>query len=174
MSQPKGRLVASKSSLQKLQDAVVGIVKGVVRDPVGSAGKAVHQAKGTFAVGKAVAGQVARSATAKASGPKDAPAPAPTPTPTPSAASPADPERDVVITPADVARVVEKKSPAEKAATKKAPAKKAPVKKAAASPSGKLPPRKAPADEVSAKKAPAKKAPAKKAPAKKSAGGSDS
>jgi hypothetical protein len=172
MSQPKGRLVASKSSLQKLQDAVVGIVKGVVRDPVGSAGKAVHQAKGTFAVGKAVAGQVARSATAKASGAKNAPAP--TPTPTPSAASPADPERDVVITPADVARVVEKKSPAEKAATKKAPAKKAPVKKAAASPSGKLPPRKAPADEVSAKKTPAKKAPAKKAPAKKSAGGSDS
>jgi hypothetical protein len=170
MSQPKGRLVASKSSLQKLQDAVVGTVKGVVKDPVGSAGKAVQQAKGTFAVGKAVAGQVARSATARANGAKGTRAPGParttvTPTTTSSPAPAAAPERDVVITPADVARVVEKKSPAEKAAAKKAPAKKAPAKKApakkaASSPSGKLPPPKAP--------------PAKKAPAKKSAGDGDS
>ena len=153
--------MASKSPLQKLQDAVVGTVKGVVKDPVGSAGKAVHQAKGTFAVGKAVAGQVARSATAKATGARNAQAPAParttvTPRPSPPAAPAA--ERDVVITPADVARVVEKKSPTEKAAAKKAPAKKAPAKKAASSPSGKLPPR---------------KAPTKKAPAKKSAGDGD-
>jgi hypothetical protein len=148
-----------------LQDAVVGTVKGVVKDPVGSAGKAVQQAKGTFAVGKAVAGQVARSATARANGAKSTRAPGParttiTPTTTSSPAPAAAPERDVVITPADVARVVEKKSPAEKAAAKKAPAKKAPAKKAASSPSGKLPPPKAP--------------PAKKAPAKKSAGDGDS
>ena len=125
MSQPKGRLVASKSSLQKLQDAVVGTVKGVVKDPAGSAGKAVHQAKGAFAVGKAVAGHVAHTVTERVMGSTDAPAPAPTPAPV------AAPPRDVVITPSDVARVVEKKSPAEKAATKKPPAKKAPAKKSA-------------------------------------------
>ena len=159
MSQPKGRLVASKSSLQKLQDAVVGTVKGVVKDPVGSAGKAVQQAKGTFVLGKTVAVQVTRSATGRTAPPPSAftvkSEPAPTPPATPAPRSPAHD----VVTPSDVARVVEKKSPAEKAAAKKAPAKKAPATKAASSPSGKLPPRKAPA-----KKAPTPKAPAEKSP----------
>jgi hypothetical protein len=58
--------VASKSPLHKLQNAVVGTVKGVVKDPVGTAGKAVQQAKGTFALGKMVAGQVTRAAAHKA------------------------------------------------------------------------------------------------------------
>jgi hypothetical protein len=151
--------MASKSPLQKLQDVVVGTVRGVVKDPVGSAGKAARQAKGTFAVGKMIVGHVARSATARATGSRTAPAPKATTPPAPAPA--AAPRRDVVITPADVARVVEKKSPVEKVAAKKAPAKKAPVKKAASSPSGKLPPR------------PAKKAPAKKS-AKKSAGDGES
>ena len=147
--------MAEKSPLQKIQDTVVGTVKGVVKDPVGAAGKAAEQAKGAFALGKVVAGQVTKTAAAKVTGgssrlapappktpaPVEKPAPEPTPKPAPKAAS---------VTPIDVARVAAKKAPA-----KKAPAKKAPAKKA--SPSGKLPPRKAPA-----KKAPAKKAPAKK------------
>ena len=114
--------MASKSPLQKLQNVVVG-----------SAGKAVQTARGGLALGRTVAGQVTRTATARATGP----AKAPTPTADPAPAT----ERDVVVTPATVARVVEKKSPAEKAAAKKAAAKKAPAKKAS-SPSGKLPPRK--------------------------------
>ena len=124
--------MASKSPLQKLQNVVVG-----------TAGKAVQTARGGLALGRTVAGQVTRTAIARATGPGKAPTP------------PADPapatERDVVVTPATVARVVEKKSPAEKAAAEKAAAKKAAAKKAAAkkapakkasSPSGKLPPRK--------------------------------
>jgi hypothetical protein len=127
MRRPKGTLVASKSPLQKLQNVVVG-----------SAGKAVQTARGGLALGRTVAGQVTRTAIARATGPGKAP----TPTADPAPAT----ERDVVVTPATVARVVEKKSPAEKAAAEKAAAKKAAAKKApakkASSPSGKLPPRK--------------------------------
>ncbi|MEP9365054.1 hypothetical protein ABLE68_18970 [Nocardioides sp. CN2-186] len=134
--------MASKSSIQKLQDLVVGTVKGVVHDPAGSAGKAVQQAKGTFAIGREMAGQVARSAThraVKTTGTVAAFVPSPRPE-----AEPAAPlvEKPTIGTPADVAKVVEKKSPTEKAAVRKAPAKKAPAKKAPSSPSAKLPPRK--------------------------------
>ena len=48
----------ANNPLQKLQDAVVGTVKGAVRHPVGTAGKAVSQAKETVAVGRTVAEQV--------------------------------------------------------------------------------------------------------------------
>lgn len=177
--------MASKSPLHKLQDAVVGTVKGVVKDPVGAAGKAVQQAKGTFALGKMVAGQVTRAAAHKAghqaghqagraaAGAAGAAATVTEMIPKPRQAEPArtpapgQPEKPVEVTPADIARVVEKKSPAEKSAAtkpaaKKASAKKAPAKKA--TPSAKLPAKKAPA-----KKAPAKKAPAKKTAAKKTA-----
>lgn len=44
--------------LHKLQDAVVGTVKDAVKDPVGTAGKAVTQARETVAVGRTVAGHV--------------------------------------------------------------------------------------------------------------------
>lgn len=145
--------MAQKSPLQKIQDTVVGTVKGVVKDPVGAAGKAAEQAKGAFALGKMVAGQVTKTAAGKVSGTSTRPAPpapasvpapvakpAPKPAPKP-AAKPAE------VTPIDVARVAAKKAPAKKAPAKKATAKKAPAKKA--SPSGKLPPRKAPAKKTS-------------------------
>jgi hypothetical protein len=48
----------ANNPLQKLQDAVVGTVKDAVRHPVGTAGKAVSQAKETVAVGRTVAEQV--------------------------------------------------------------------------------------------------------------------
>lgn len=54
--------VASKSPLHKLQDTVVGTVKAAIADPVGTAGKAVGQARGTVALGRSVAGQVGKSA----------------------------------------------------------------------------------------------------------------
>jgi hypothetical protein len=181
--------VASKSPLQKLQDAVLGTVKGAVSDPVGTAGKAVQQAKGTIALGRMVAGQVTHKAADLAShrggrGASEATATAARVVPTPrteTAQKPTVPqptvpqpsaETPVEVTPSDVARVVAKKSPAEKAAARgaaarKATAAKAPATKAASSPSAKLPVRKAPAKKATATKAPATKAPAKKAPAKK-------
>ena len=54
--------VASKSPLHKLQDTVVGTVKAVISDPVGTAGKAVEQARGTVTLGRSVAGHVGKSA----------------------------------------------------------------------------------------------------------------
>src|SRR5262249_13675379 len=131
---------------------VVGTVRGVAKDPIGTA-------KGTIALGRAVAGQVAGQVTRtirdRVGGGSSPATRAPGPVPVP--------DKSAEVTPADVARVVEKKpaakqrpagktTPAKKAPPKKAAAKKAPAKKA--TPSGKLP----------AKKAPAKKAPAKKAP----------
>ena len=183
--------MASKSPLQKLQDAVLGTVKGAVSDPVGTAGKAVQQAKGTIALGRMVAGQVTHKAADLAShrggrGASEATATAarvvPTPrtetaqkptAPQPTAPQPSA-ETPVEVTPSDVARVVAKKSPAEKAAARgatarKATAAKAPATKAASSPSAKLPVRKAAATKAAATKAPATKAPATKAPATKAA-----
>lgn len=134
--------MASKSSIQKLQDLVVGTVKGVVHDPVGSAGRAVQQAKGTFAIGKEKAGQVTRSATQRAVRTTGSVASF-VPSPRPEAVPPQPLiEKPAVVTPADVAKVVEKKGPTEKAAVRTVPAKKAPAKKPASSPSAKLPPRK--------------------------------
>lgn len=60
--------MASKSPLQKLQHAVVDTVKGAVADPVGTAGKAVQQARGTIALGKSVAGQVSKGAAGAVTG----------------------------------------------------------------------------------------------------------
>ena len=54
--------MATKSPLHKLQDTVVGTVKAAFADPVGTAGKAVEQARGTVSLGRSVAGQVGKSA----------------------------------------------------------------------------------------------------------------
>jgi hypothetical protein len=155
--------VATRSPLQKIQDVVVGTVRSAVTHPVDTAGKAVHQVRGTFALGRSVAGAATKSAThraASAAGSVATRVPGVgSPTVQPSAPVPG-PDQPVEASPADVARIVEKKAPAaKKAPARKAPAGKAPATKAASSPGAKLP----------AKKAPAKKAPAKKTPAKKTA-----
>ena len=137
--------MAPKSPIQKIQDTVVGTVKGVIKDPAGAAGKAAEQAKGAITVGRMIAGSVAKTATDRVTGASSrrpaTPAPAPAVEP---AAAPA--EQVAEVTPIDVARVVAKKAPAKKAPAKKAAAKKAPAKKAAAkkaaTPSAKLPPKK--------------------------------
>lgn len=54
--------MARKSPLSKLQESVVGTVKGAITHPVESAEKAVEQAKGTISLGKMVAGQVTKTA----------------------------------------------------------------------------------------------------------------
>src|SRR5262245_38559078 len=129
--------MAEKSSLQKIQDTVVDTVKGVVNDPAGAASKAAEQAKGAFALGKMVAGQVTKTAAdkfAEVSGLRPPPVPPREPDPEPEPAA---------VTPIDVARVAAKKAP---------PPRKAPVKKAP-------PPKKStPSAKLPAKKAPAKKA----------------
>ena len=118
--------MAEKSPLQKIQDTVVGTVKGVVKDPVGAAGKAAEQAKGAFALGKMVAGQVTKTAAGKVSGTSTRPAPpAPASVPAPVAKPAPKPAAKPEVTPIDVARVAAKKAPAKKAPAKKAPAKKA-------------------------------------------------
>src|SRR6478609_6284137 len=129
-----------KSPIEKIQDAVADVVRGVVTDPEGSARKAADQVRGVLSLGFMVVGQVAQTIAERLMQ---------SPEPPPSAPKPPVVDREQP-TPADVARVVEMKPPAKKAPAKKAPAKKA----GSATPSGKLP----------AKKAPAKKAPAKKAP----------
>ncbi len=129
-SRSKGNLVADKSPLHKLQKSVVGTVKGVVRHPVGSAGWAVQQAKGTVALGRSVAGQVARTATQRAGRrPGTVPSPMPAPAPPPAPAPEKTAEKTPEATPADLARMVAKKAPAKKAPAKKAPAKKAPPRR---------------------------------------------
>jgi hypothetical protein len=134
-----------KSPIEKVQDAVADVVRGVVADPEGSARKAADQVRGVLSLGFMVVGQAAQTIAGRLMQAPETP---------PSAPKPPIVEREQP-TPADVARVVEMKPPPKKAPAKKAPAKKAPAKKAgSATPSGKLP----------AKKPPAKKAPAKKAP----------
>jgi hypothetical protein len=143
--------MARKSALEKLQETVVDTVRGVAKDPVGTA-------KGTIALGRMAAGEVvgrvSRIVRDRVGGTPSAP-------PTPAPAHDREPDGPVEVTPADVARVVEKKPPAKKAPAKKTAAKTATAK---STPSGKLPAKKA-----AAKKAPAKKSPAKKSPAKKTA-----
>jgi hypothetical protein len=123
----------SKSALEKLQETIVGTARAVAKDPVGTA-------KGTFALGKAVAeqvaGQVSRTIRDRVGGGSQ---PAPS-APGPVLKAEPTPEKPVEVTPADVARVVEKKPAAKKAPPKKAPPKKAPAKKS--TPSAKLPPKK--------------------------------
>jgi hypothetical protein len=142
-----------KNPLDKLVDAATGALK----DPVGAAGKAVEQAKGTAAVGRMVAGQVGRAALGKAT------EAAGVVTSRVPGRPPSNAQRTTSTSPKPGTE--EKPAPAEKApagtatkAARKSPAKKAPAKKTA---------KKAPVKKA-AKKAPAKKA-AKKAPAKKAA-----
>jgi hypothetical protein len=133
-----------KSALDKLQETVVDTARGVAKDPIGTA-------KGAIALGRTVVGQVTGQVTRTLRdrvGGGSPPAPkAPGPVPTP------EPVKSAEVTPADVARVVEKKPAAKKAPAKKAPPrKKAPAKKA--TPSDKLPPKKkAPEQTVPEKKA---------------------
>src|SRR6188472_3224784 len=128
--------MSEKSPLEKFQDAVAEVIRGVAADPVGAAGKAAQQARGILSLGLMVVGQVSQTLADKLQQ---------APTPPPSAPKPPIVDRDQP-TPADVARVVElktaKKAPAKKAPAKKAPAKKAPAKKTSATPSGQLPPTK--------------------------------
>ncbi len=140
-------------------DKLVDVATGALKDPVGTAGKAVEQAKETAAVGRMVAGQVGRAAVSKAGDAAGAvtgrvsrrtSSDAPRATP-PRPAEP-DEARPAKKAPA---KKTAKKSPAKKTAkrTTKKTAKKSPAKKTAKK-----------AVKKTAKKAPAKKAPAKKTP----------
>jgi hypothetical protein len=144
----------ANNPLQKLQDAVVGTVKDAVRHPVGTAGKAVSQAKETVAVGRTVAeqvvggvvGGVASGVAARvgrvARGAAGTPAESAAETAADTAANivgdvvdkatggaGSDAEAPAAPTPIDEAPT--KKAAAEKAAAKKAAAKKAATKAAA-------------------------------------------
>jgi hypothetical protein len=172
--------VASKNPLGKLKDVALG----TLLHPVGTAGKAVDQARGTAALGRTVAGQVTRTAASVAAGTvgglakrggasETEPASGtrgdqPNLRPVPSVNEPAhstgptavaDPAAESTKNHGDLLGPVV--DAATKAPAKKTPAKKAPAKKAAA--------KKAPAEEAPAKKAAAAKAPAKKTPTKKTA-----
>lgn len=112
--------MASKSPLQKLQDAVVDTVKGAVADPVGTAGKAVQQARGTIALGRSVAGQVSKGAagavTSRLHGHRSG-APA-----APAAGSTAAPERPAAPAPtAPAAKATPKATPRKTPTPTKAP-----------------------------------------------------
>lgn len=150
--------MAGKSPIQKLQEAVVDAVSGVVADPKGSVGKAAGQVRGVVSLGLTVAGHVAGHVADRLAGGHQAPPPYAGGRPDLRVAEPSTSAAEAdepVVTPSDVARVVAKKAPPRKRAA------------APSTPSDKLPPRKAPAKKAPAKKAPAKKAPAKKAAAKK-------
>jgi hypothetical protein len=187
--------VARTNPLGKIKDVALG----TLRHPVGTAGKAVEQAKGTAAIGRMVAGQVTRAAASvavgtvggvakRATGSGTAPA-APTPAsaratrgdqpnlrPVPSVNEPAH-------TPATPARRTRKAAQpvAPSVAQPAAESMKnhgdqlEPVKKAVKqTPAKKAPATKtaapeAPAAKKAAAKTPAKKTPAKKTPAKKTA-----
>jgi hypothetical protein len=147
--------MARKSTFEKLQETVVDTVRGAAKDPVGTVR---GTARGTLALGRMAAGEVVGRVTRivrdRVGGtPLTTPAPdqprEPAPAPEPATEPP--------VTPADVARVVEKK-PARKAPAKKAPAKKTPAK---STPSGRLPAKKAAAKTPAAKTPAAKKAAAK-------------
>ncbi len=167
--------MARKNPLGKLVDTAVDALK----NPVGTAGKVVDQARGTASLGKLAAEQVTKAAAStalgtvgavaeragvtrrKSSGRTDEAASPPTSPadlrPVPPVNEPAHPPVDETGTrPGPVASTTARKAPAKKA-DGSTPAKKAPAKKA-------------PAKKAPAKKAPAKKAPAKKAAAKKATG----
>ncbi|HEU5036338.1 MAG TPA: hypothetical protein VFT70_05000 [Nocardioides sp.] len=122
--------MATKSPLQKLQHTVVGTVKAITH-PVGTAGKAVEQARGTVSLGRTVAGQVGKTAVGAVTSRLGHGGPA----------TPAKVQEVVPESPASLRSVPEtpvtQTPPAKKPAAKKAPAKNAPAKKA--------PPKKAPA-----------------------------
>ena len=145
--------MARKSTFEKLQETVVDTVRGVAQDPVGTA---KGTARGSIALGRLAAGEVlgrvSRIVRDRIGG-----AQPPAPAPAPDARREAESATEQPVTPADVARVVEKKTPAKKAPAKKAPAKKSAAKKA--------PAKKAPAKSTPSGRLPAKKA-ATKAPTK--------
>jgi len=157
--------VAPKNPLSRL----VGTAVHTAKDPVGTAGKVVGQAKETVSWVVTLAEQLTRSAVdvlerATGRGPDR----------TAGVSTPLRPVPDVneagrpvdVPEPTEPAGPVEPSEPAEAAATKSA-AKKAPATKASAK---RATAKKAPAKKAPGKKATAKKAPAKKAPAKKASG----
>jgi hypothetical protein len=118
--------VARKSPLSKLQESVVGTVKGAISHPVESAEKAVEQAKGRLSLGKMVAGQVTKTAAGAVTsrlGHRGG---------TPSApVRPSDePLRAVPDTPSAPAAAA-KPAPAKPAPAKSTPAKSTPAKTAA-------------------------------------------
>ena len=179
--------MARKNPLGKIKDAAFDTLK----HPVGTAEKAVGQAGRTAAVGRMVAGQVARTAVEKASEgieavvtiaarghgrpvstglrpvpPVEEPASSPVPDPdAPAAGAKRTSAPKVAATKMPATKVPAKKAAIKKAA-KKAPAKKAAAKKAVADAT----PEVTPADVAKniAKKTPATKTPAKTA-AKKTA-----
>src|SRR4051794_30545247 len=175
----EGRHVARTKPLGMIKDVTLG----TLLHPVGTAGKAVEQAKGTAEIGRLVAGQVARTAASAAvgtvgglarraggsgaAGPTpstpatgrstrgDEPNLRPVPTVNEPAHTPAPaPRRSKEASRESIKNHGDQLEPVTKAA-KKVPAKKTPAKKSAEAPV--------------AKKAPAKKTRAKKA-AKKTAG----
>jgi hypothetical protein len=184
--------VASKNPLGKIKDVALG----TLLHPVGTAGKAVDQARGTAALGRTVAGQVTRTAASVAAGTvgglakragggasETQPASGtrgdePNLRPVPSVNEPAhstgpravaDPAAESTKNHGDLLAPVAdvaKKAPTKKAPAKKAPAENASAKKAAAD---KTAANEASAKKATAKKAAAKKAPADEAPAKKAA-----
>jgi hypothetical protein len=150
-------------------DKLVSAATGALKDPVGTAGKAVEQAKETAAVGRMVAGQVGRAAFSKATeaaGAVTSRVPGRTSSDAPRAAAPPveKPAREEQPSAPEPAA---KKAPAKKTPAKKTPAKKTPAKKTTAKKSTKKAAKKAPSKKA-ATTAPAKKA-AKKAPAEKTA-----
>lgn len=188
--------MASKSPLQKLQDALVETVKGAITHPRDTAAKAGEQAKGTMSLGKAVAGHVTRSAAGVvASRLPGHRSPTGTPGRTPEvdvprsrAETPAEPSpegRQPTPTKPPVTDVVTdlvKQQAASRPAAKRAPAPVSPIDAAAdaahveATPAD-LAKKATTAQKASAKrtstKSAAKKAPAKKTPAKSAATPSD-
>ena len=127
----------ANNPLQKLQDAVVGTVKGAVRHPVGTAGKAVSQAKETVAVGRTVAEQVvggvvggvaggvaARVGRVARGGAPETPTESPetgAETAAESATELTDANAETATAPTPITEAPTKKAAAKKSATKKAP-----------------------------------------------------
>jgi hypothetical protein len=175
----RGQLVVIRNSIEKLKDVALSTVKGVVNDPGGTAGRALQQAKGALASGRSLAEQVLRTASETVTGrsqtgpPTSAEGSAGKSAEMKTESAPegvdqpgSDAAHGEAVTPSDVARVVEKKSPAEKAAANGTNSTTtSAAKTAATTPGAKLPPRKT-TKKTSAKKT-TKKAPAKKTAAKK-------
>jgi hypothetical protein len=162
--------VASKHPVDLIKDAALGTIK----DPLGTAGKAVGQAvgtaRGTVAVGRMVVGAVGSRLPVPAILRPGSPAAPTTPA---NATSPRleavrhDGSRKVHGDPLEPAVVRSTKAPAKKAPAKKAPARKAPVTAIdAAADADRVEATPAEVAKVVAKKAPAKKAAARKTPKK--------
>lgn len=181
--------MASKSPLQKLQDAVVETVKGAITHPRDTAAKAGEQAKGTISLGRAVAGQVTKTAAgvvaSRLPGHR-APAGGSTRTPAvevPRSRAEATPEATTEATAGaeqpiptkppvtDVATALVKQQAAKRPAPTPTPAPVSPIDAAADSAHVEATPadlaKRATTARKAAKKAPAKTAATKRAPAKK-------